>query len=265
MHGKRVAPDLLGWTVGALAEGVGIRAVARVFEGDPHTGLQWLVEGADQAVAFSPYVLHDVRITQVPLDALCALLRAVKAGEVSDAEAIQRLSRSPHGVGAAIDPVTTVLLPIDVGDRTLAMAQPVVHQVVQVRAPGWVPLCRTDGCKAYTTALLTHEGQGVQPARWRAQGPTPQPRWVPLPGLRSAQGVKTVRRRRLVRVKPRVVFGTLEGVHQVLAACGGQITPACIERLNLSIRQHGAALGRRVTTRGTHEDGVRQQLALSQV
>src|SRR5215831_17329908 len=39
LHGKRVAPDLLVWAVGALAEGLGIRAVARVFEVDPNTML----------------------------------------------------------------------------------------------------------------------------------------------------------------------------------------------------------------------------------
>jgi IS1 family transposase len=265
LHGKRVAPEKLVWAVGALAEGLGIRAVARVFEVDPNTVLQWLVEVADHAVAFSQYFLHDVRVTQVQLDELFALLSAVQAGEVSDAEAIQRLSRSPHWVWAAIDPVTKVLLTIEVGDRTLAMAQRVLHQVVQVLAPGWVPLFLTDGFTEYTTALLTHYGQWVQPARWRAQGPTPKPRWVPLPGLLSAQVVKTVRRRRLVRVQHRVVFGTLEAVQQVLAACGWQINTAFIERLNLSIRQHVAAIGRRVTTLCKHEDGLRQQLALYHV
>ena len=49
--------------------------------------------------------------------------------------------------------------------------------------------------------------------------------------------VKTVRRRRLVDVKHRVVFGTLEAVQQVLAACGWQINTAFVERLNLSLRQ----------------------------
>ena len=87
---------------------------------------------ADHATAFSQYFLHDVRVTQVQLDALFALLSAVKTGEVSAAEAVARLSRSPHGVWAALDPVTTLLLTVDVGDRTLAMAQRVVHQVVQI-------------------------------------------------------------------------------------------------------------------------------------
>src|SRR5882724_10224795 len=145
LHGKRVAPDLLVWAVGALAEGLGIRAVARVFEVDPNTVLQWLVEVADHATAFSRYFLHDVRVTQVQLDELFALLSAVKDGEVSEAEAVQRLSRSPHWVWVAMDPATKLLLTIDVGDRTLAMAQRVAHQVVQVLPPGCVPLFLTEG------------------------------------------------------------------------------------------------------------------------
>src|SRR5712664_2229522 len=262
LHGKRVAPDLLVWAVGALAEGVGIRAVARVCEVDPNTVLAWLVEVAEHATAFSRYFLHDVHVTQVQLDALFALLRAVKTGEVSAAEAVERLSRSPHGVWAAIDPVTKLLLTVAVGDRTLAMAQRVVHQVVQVLAPDCVPLFLTDGFKEYTTALLAHFGQWVQLPRRQAQGPTPKPRWMPLPGLLYAQVIKTVRRRRLVGVKHRVVFGTLEAVNQVLRPLGWQINTAFVERINLTIRQHVAAVGRRVSTLCKGEDGLRQQLAV---
>ena len=45
--------------------GVGIRGTARVFEVDPNTVLQWLVEAAEQLRAFSRHVLHDVRVRQV--------------------------------------------------------------------------------------------------------------------------------------------------------------------------------------------------------
>jgi len=48
-----------------LAEGVGIRGTARVFEVDPNTVLQWLVEAADQLRAFSHYFLHDLQLGQV--------------------------------------------------------------------------------------------------------------------------------------------------------------------------------------------------------
>jgi IS1 family transposase len=265
LHGTRVAPEKLVWAVGALAEGLGIRAVARVFEVDPNTVLAWLVEVAEHAAAFSQYFLHDVRVTQVQLDELFALLSAVQAGEVSEAEAITRLSRSPHWVWTAMDPVTKLLLTIDIGDRTLAMAQSVVHQVVQVLASGCVPLFLTDGFTEYATALLTHCGQWVQPPRRQDKGPHPKPRWLPLPQLLYAQVVKTVRRRCLVRVRHRVVCGTLETVNAVLAPLGCQSNTAFIERLNLTIRQHVAAVGRRVSTLCKGEDGIQQQLALYHV
>jgi len=63
-----------------------------------------------------------VRVTQVQLDELFALLSAVKAGQVSTAKAIERLERSPQWVWVAMDPESKLLLALDVGDRTLAMA-----------------------------------------------------------------------------------------------------------------------------------------------
>jgi IS1 family transposase/transposase-like protein len=265
LHGTRVAPELVVWAVGALAEGLGIRAVARVFEVDPNTVLRWLVEAADHAATLSRYFLHDLRVTQVQLDELFALLRTVKAGNVSEGEAIQRLSRSPHWVWVAIDPITKLLLTIDVGDRTLAMAQCMVHQVVQVLAPDCGALFITDGFKEYAMALLTHYGHWVQPPRRQANGPAPKARWIPLPQLLYAQVVKQYRRRRLVGVRHRVVFGALSGVKHVLASRGWQINTAFIERVNLTIRQHVAAVGRRVIALCKGEGGLRQQLALYHV
>jgi len=264
-HGKRASVDLIVRVIACLAEGLGIRGTARVFEVDPNTVLQWLVEAAQQLQAFSQHVLHNIRVHQVQLDELFALLSAVKEGAVSEVEAIERLERAPQWVWAAMDPESKLLLTIDVGNRTLAMAQRVVHQVVQVLAPGCMPLFLTDGFKEYATALLTHFGQWVQPLRRQDKGPAPKPRWMPQPQLLYAQVVKTVRRRRLVDVQHRVVFGTIEAVNQVLSPLGWQINTAFVERLNLSLRQHVAAIGRRVTTLCKDQDGLRQQLSLYQV
>jgi len=216
--------------IACLAEGLGIWGTARVFEVDPNTVLQWLVEAAEQLQAFSRHVLYDVRVRQVQLDELFALLSAVKNHDVSAADAIARLERTPQWVWVAMAPESKLVLAIDVGARTLAMAQHVVHHVAQVLAPDCAPLFLTDGFREYLTALLTHYGHWVQPSRRHATGPAPKPRWVPLPQLLYAQVVKTVRRRRLVRVSHRVVFGTIEGVTQVLSACGWQIQTAFVER-----------------------------------
>src|SRR5438552_4287701 len=180
-HGKQGAVELIVRVLACLAEGLGIRATARGFEVDPNTVLHWLVEAAEQLRAFSCYFLCAVHVQQLQLDELYAVLRDVKNGVLSEDEAIKRLERSPSWVWTAMDPESKLLLVMDVGTRTLAMAQRVVHQVVQVLAPGCVPLCLTDGLKEYGTALLTHFGSWSQPERRQATGPRPKPRWLPLP------------------------------------------------------------------------------------
>src|SRR4249920_1300670 len=108
-----------------------------------------------------------------------------------------------------MDPESKLLLVLNMGDRTLEMAQRVVHQVVQVLAPGGVPLFLTDGFREYMTAFLAHYGHWMQPERRQDKGPRPKPRGMPLPALLYAQVVKSYRRRRIVGVKHRVVFGIL--------------------------------------------------------
>jgi hypothetical protein len=106
-----------------------------------------------------------------------------------------------------MDPVCKLILAVDVGDRTLAMAQRLVHQVTQVLAPACAPLFLTDGFREYLTALVGHYGQWIQPKRRQAKGPRPKPRWMPKPSLLYAQVIKSYRRRRIVGVKHRVIFG----------------------------------------------------------
>jgi IS1 family transposase len=264
-HGKQAAVELIVRVLACLAEGLGIRATARVFEADANTVLHWLVEAAEQLRAFSAYFLCDLHLEQLQLDEVYAVLRDVKAGAISDDEAIRRLERSPSWVWTAMDPTSKLLVVIAVGSRTLAMAQRVVHQVTQVLAPGCVPLFVTDGLKDYPMALLTHFGYWMQPERRQDKGPMPKPRWMPLPALLYAQVVKAYRRRRLVGVTHRVVFGTRLAIEQVLARWGWTINTAFVERLNLDIRQRVAAIGRRVNTLCQGEAGLQQQLVLFQV
>src|SRR5262249_43547064 len=81
-----------------------------------------------------------------------------------------------------------LLLALDAGARTLAMAQRVVHHVAQVLAPDCAPLFLTDGFREYMTALLTHYGYWVQPPRRQGTGRAPKPRWMPLPQLPLCAG-----------------------------------------------------------------------------
>jgi hypothetical protein len=154
---------------------------------------------------------------------------------------------------------------LQVGDRGLAMAQAILHQITQLLAPGCLPLFLSDGNPNYLSAIVSHFGHWVQPPRRQNRGPWPKPRWMPLPGLLYAQVVKRTRRRRIVEVIHRVVIGTQAKVDAVLAPCGWQINTAIVERLNLSLRQRVAAIRRRSASSCKSETGLAQPLILFQV
>jgi transposase-like protein len=120
-HGKQTAVELIVRVLACLAEGLGIRATARVFEVDANTVLQWLVEAAEHLRAFSASFLCDLHLEQLQLDELYAVLRDLKGGAINDDEAIKRLERSPYWVWTVMDPKNKLLVVVDVGGRTLVM------------------------------------------------------------------------------------------------------------------------------------------------
>ena len=127
--------------------------------------------------------------------------------------------------------------------------------------PAWF----SDGFKGYLPAILGHCGWWTHPKRRQDKDPWPKPHWMPRPRLLYGQLVKQYRRKRLVGVKHRVVFGTREAMAQVLAAWGWKSNTSFVERLNLDLRQRVAAIGRRVNTLCQGEDSIRQQLVLFHV
>ncbi len=109
-HGKRLSEELIVRVLACLAEGLGIRATARGFEVDPKTVLQWLVAAAEQGKAFSAYVLRNVHVKQLQLDALYAVLlarrerrRCTGHQRPSGPECLAALpTPRPHGAGHAL-------------------------------------------------------------------------------------------------------------------------------------------------------------------
>ena len=99
---SRVSAETKLRAIASLAEGLGLRAVGRVFEVEADTVWIWLVETAEHLEVFSNYMLHDLTLEQVQLDELYGVLRAVKAGELGPEEVDQRLKKGyiPLDVGS---------------------------------------------------------------------------------------------------------------------------------------------------------------------
>jgi IS1 family transposase/transposase-like protein len=255
--GKRVSAEIIWRALKALAEGLDIRATARVFEVDPNTVEKWLRQAATHMEAVSQYLIHDLHLTQVQVDELWALLGKRDEGTGGK-------HRATRWVWAGIDPVSKLLLAYVVGDRSVETAQILIHLIAGLLAPGCLPLFLSDQWSPYATALLTHFGHWVKVPRRHPRGRRPKPRWRPLPGLLYAQVVKRRVKGRVVEVSHRVVYGSLEVVEAILkqSLVSQVINTAFIERLNLSIRQGVAALGRKVTSLAKTENGLRNQLSL---
>ena len=257
-HGKRVAPDLLVWAVGALAEGLGHPCRRPRVRGRP----QHRAGMAGRGGRPSPRPFPSISCTTCGsrrcnwMNSLPCSVRS-RTGEVSEAEAIKRLSRSPHWVWAAIDPVTKLLL-----TSTSATARWRWRNAWSIRSSRcWrQAVCRSSSpmasrstrrrCSPITASGSSRRAsQATRPcteAALDAAAPAAlcaggQDRAAPASGAGDATAWCSAPWRR---------------VKQVLAACGWQINTAFMERLNLTIRQHVAAVGRRVTTLCKGEDGL---------
>jgi transposase-like protein/IS1 family transposase len=250
-YGSRVPAQDIMRAIVSLCEGVSPRKVARIFEVDKDTVFGWLVEAAKHSEAVIGYVMHNLQLSQVQMDELYALLNGMRGEDEG---------RSCCWVWVATDPLSKLLLAIEVGDRSLDMAQQLVHGVVGVLAPGVVPLFLTDQLAAYGKALLTHFGCWVE--RVSEKSGRILHRWMPVEQLRYAQVKKRRRRHRIVVVTTKVVFGAREAVRAALRAAGHRINTAFVERLNRTLRAHVPGLGRREEGLAKTKEGLRRRLML---
>lgn len=260
-YGKRVLPETIWRALKALAEGLGIRSTARVFDVDPNTIESWLREAAEHMEAVSRYLIHDLHLTQVQVDELWALLGRQDVDSQS-----QQKQRGKRWVWVGIDPLSKLMLAFVVGDHSLGCAQLLIHAITSLLAPGCIPLFMSDQWASYVTALLTHFGHWVPIPRRYPRGRPPKPRWLPLPKLQYAQVVKNRVKGRVVSIHSRVVYGGLERIEAILesSGLGKVVNTAFIERLNLSLRQSVGALGRKVICLAKTDGGLTARLSLRQ-
>ena len=248
--------EIIWMALSAMAEGLDIRATARVFEVKPDSVQNWLQQASKHMETVSRYLLHDLHLTQVQVDELWALIGKRQ----------EKHKRNSSWVWVALDPVSKLFLAFVVGDRSLQTAQSLIHAVVGVLALGCVPLFMSDQWSAYAVALLTHFGYWAKIPRRYKHGRPPSPRWKPLPILHYAQVVRKRINGRVVGVSHKLIYGSMSRVEHLLSQTGvGKIiNTAFIERLNLAIRQHVAALGRKVICLAKTKLGLEAQLSLCQ-
>ena len=232
----------VGEVLAMLAEGLDVNAAVRVSNHTEATIQRWLTRAGMHGERMHQHFFQHLELKHIQLDEIKARLR----------EKTQEL-----WVWVAIDVPSKVIPVLEVGRRTQAMANRVVHRLKETLALGCLPVFTTDGLRQYFYALTAHWGQ------WVMQEGKRKPQWQVSPGLLYGQVIKRYRRRRVVRVEHVMQWGVLAELKTRLKALGlsGRLNTAFVERVNLTIRQGVSMLIRRTWGTAQTEGGLKLRLA----
>jgi IS1 family transposase/transposase-like protein len=211
----------------AMVEGLDISAASRIFGHHPTTIANWVKRcGLHSARLHQRLLFQALEVGHVQLDELVTKVRN-QAGKVFVWTAVAARSRLVIGVS--------------MGDRTIANACLLVHQIVLSLIPGCMPVFTSDGLNHYFYALTAHYGHYEKPPRARKL------HWFSDDNLQYAQ-LRKERRGRKVRFLYSIIrAGERTAIRTALKKLGfsGKIQTSYVERNNLTLRELIAALSRR--------------------
>ena len=255
-------PALFALAIRAFAEGHAIRATARIIQVDQETVCTWLDRAAQQCRLVILSLWPQLPLSECQWDALWSCV-PTKDAHLAWAKPYRDTSGDAW-VWVAVAPEWRLVVALVVGKRTQADANLLLKRVAH-GTTDLIPLFTSDQLPAYRTALLPVDGEGYQPPRRGTRGPHPHPRRVPHTELRSAQGVKTRERGRVVAVDHHVVFGDAQRMAALVAALPTSVTinTSVVEREHLALRQHNRRLTRTTNAFSKELPGLEQQLWLS--
>lgn len=245
-----------------LAEGMSIRATARVLDVDKDTVCGWVRQVGEHCAGVAAYHFRQLHLTECQLDELWTFVYKKEA----HLTAFEKLA-GQYGdawIWIAFDPVHKLVPVWVVGKRTLTNAQTLIKRLKN-RLDGHIPFFTSDELPHYADALLAVYGVLVTPPRRFRRGRRPLPRLQPPAELVYAVVVKQRERGRVVQVTTQVVFGTEAEVAARLQASpvSSQISTYGVERNNLTVRQHSRRLSRKVNAFSKAHRYLNYQLALA--
>jgi len=260
--GIRTDEVTYGYAVTALAEGLALRAVERLFGLDKDTLCSWLPRLGEHCENVMSYFFRDLHLSECQLDELWTFVYK-KEDQLDPIEQLLSVYGDAW-VWIAFSPVFKIVPAWLVGKRTLRDARKLIFRLKSA-TDGHIPFFTSDELPHYAEALLDGYGELQQPPRRGSRGPLPAPRKYPPPDLCYAVVVKERERGRVVNVTTRIVYGTEEQVRTALhdSPVSQVINTYGVERNNLTIRQHSRRMGRKVNAFSKDRDYLEYQLTLA--
>ncbi len=209
------------------AEGVGISSISRIKCFSWNTIANWQYLACQAAFKFNDHKLKGVDLIELQADEIRTFAGTKK---------------KPMWIFVAIEVWSTLWISNVVGNRNYRSVKTLLTQVIDV--------CRIVGLFIFTT-------DGFEPYFWAAKNLLDS---ICL----YAQVIKKRRKNRVIRVDRRLIIGTKSKMEQLLfeSEDSSSINTSFIERLNLTIRQGCAYLGRRTACHSRHKDLLAHNLAL---
>lgn len=226
-----------------LAEGLGVRAVARIHGVKPDTVLEWLKKAGQHCQALSECMMRDLHVTQVQLDELWTFVHK-KERMLKEWEHLHR-EWGDTWVWVAFDPVHKLVLAVLVGEHSEEEAVGFLARLRGRLADTCQPLLTSDSLPHYIRAVLRVFGVWVQPQRKGQRGRFPKPRQVPPEGLQYATVHKERKQGRVVSVTTQIIYGSREKVEALLKPLAQKINTSFVERVNLTLRHLVSRLHRK--------------------
>jgi len=217
-----------------LAEGLGIRAVARIHGVEPDTVLAWLKKAGQHCDMLSAYMMRELHVTQVQLDELWTFVHKKERG-LTEWEKVHS-ERGDTWIWVACDAMHKLVIAVLVGERTEAEAVGFLARLRARLSATCQPLLTSDALPHYAKAILQVFGVWVQPPRRGNRGRFPKPRPVAPAGLKYATVHKKRKKGRVVSVTTKIVYGHPEEISALLESVGQKINTSFVERINLTLR-----------------------------
>jgi IS1 family transposase len=134
-----------------LAEGLGVRAVARIHGVEPDTVLDWLRKAGQHCEAVSAYVMQELELSQVQLDELWTFVRK-KEKMLSEWEKLHT-QYGDTWIWIAFDPIHKLVVAMVIGDRTEEEAVGLLSRLRARLIEACLPLFTSDALPHYASAI----------------------------------------------------------------------------------------------------------------
>ncbi len=208
-------------------EGLNKSAIARVKRIAWNTVHRWLERASHWCRRFSDRKMKRLAMAELQADEM----RTIVGGK-----------EQPIWVFVILDVWSRLWPSTVVGGRSYRNTQALFRDVFERMIPGQIPLITTDGFEFYKKVIGRVFG----------------------PACLYGQVIKTRRNDRIVKVERRIVIGGAWGLQQALrdSEDSSKLNTSFVERLNLTIRQGSAYLGRRTTCHARWKERFEDHLEL---